>query len=464
MNILLFNPSQGAVYGKLQPPAYQSLGLGYLAAVLEADGHAVQVIDADADHLDDESISLLLKAEEPQLVGITATTPQYGRALALAGLVKMNSAAVTMLGGAHATLLPREAVLNPGIDYVIVGEGEITAVELARCLETGGDLSGINGLVYKEGSETRQNGARRLIEDLDSVPFPARHLFRSHRYHYPDALRNPAFPIITSRGCPGLCTFCTAKYLQGAHFRYRSADNVLDEIAMLIRDYGAREIHIWDDNFITNRDRVFAFRDGMVKRRIKIPLAFPNGLRADFLSRDIVTALKEAGTYSIAIGVESGNQSILDSIQKGVTLAQIEDAFRFAKEAGLETWGFFLLGLPGEDAGTINETLEFALRLDPCIAKFHILKPYPQSVVYRQLKKQGLITNDAYENYGFHTGPVHRLPSLTAEELTAWQKKCYRRFFMRPSKMIRSLVRIKSLYRLQHNLATAWYLIRNKIL
>jgi anaerobic magnesium-protoporphyrin IX monomethyl ester cyclase len=464
MKILLINPSQGAVYGKLNPPAYQPMGLGYLAAVLEADGHSVQVLDANADHLDAVAIGSIVKVEKPELIGITATTPVYKNALALADILKKNSTAITVLGGNHATLMPRESALHSNIDFVVIGEGERTIVELAHCLETGGDISRVNGLIYKEGNGLKKNEKRAVIEDLDSIPFPARHLFRSHRYAYPDALKYPAFPIISSRGCPGACTFCTAKNLQGSRFRYRSVGNVLDEIDMLIREYGAKEIHIWDDNFITNHERVFAFRDGIVKRNIKIALAFPNGLRADFINREIMMALREAGTYSLAIGVESGSQAILDSIRKGVTLAQIEDAFRFAKEAGMETWGFFLLGLPGEDARTLNETLKFAIRLDPCIAKFHILKPYPRSVAYNQLKKQGLIVDDDYGNYGFHTDPVHRLSSLTQEELIAWQKRCYRRFYLRPEKMIRSITRIKTLYRLQHNLITAWSLLKNKIL
>lgn len=464
MRILLINPSQGAVYGKLPPPDYPPLGLGYLAAVLEAAGHEVHIIDPDAEQLDDDAVSLLVRAGKPDLVGITATTPLYENALAVAELVKRNSSAKTVLGGMHATLMPRECALNPGIDFVVIGEGELTIVELAACLETGGDISLINGLVHKREDGIVQNEVRAVIRDLDSIPFPARHLFGTRRYAYPDALRGPAFPIITSRGCPGTCTFCTAQYLHGRQFRYRSAENVLDEIEMLIRDYGAREIHIWDDNFITKRDRVFAFRDGIIRRKIRIPIAFPNGLRADFISKDLLSALKEAGTYSIAIGVESGNQAILDSIHKGIRLEQIETAFRLAKEAGIETWGFFLLGLPGEDAEMISETLEFALRLDPCIAKFHILKPYPKSAVYNQLQKQGLIMDENYVHYGIHTGPVHRLPTLSQEELLAWQRRCYRRFYLRPLKIIKEVARIRTMHRLRHNLTAGWALLKNKIL
>jgi len=463
MRIILVNPSHGEVYGKLTPPDHPHLGLAYIAAVLEAEKHSVRIIDIDAEHLSKEMLISIFEAEKPDLVGITATTPVIYSALGLAELAKKHSSARTVIGGMHATLMPEECAKNEFVDFVVFGEGEFTIVELLKALQGSLELSEIKGLVYKREKEIIKNEPREPIQDLDAIPFPARHLFKHHKYTYPDALRHPAFPIITSRGCPGNCTFCTAKFMHGKRFRNRSAENILDEVEFLIKEYGAREIHVWDDNFITNRNRVFKFRQGIIDRKINILFSFPNGIRADFINREILQALKDIGTYSIAIGVESGNQQILDNIQKGIKLVQIETAFSLAKEMKLETWGFFLIGLPGEDARTIQETIDFAIRLDPDIAKLHILKPFPKSVVYDQLKSQGLIIDENYIHYGIHTSPVHRLQTVSQLELLEWQQKAYRRFYMRPSKMLKELMRLKTWNRMKLNLSTGTSVLLNKI-
>ena len=463
MKIFLINPSHGEVYGKLTPPDHPHLGLAYIAAVLEAENHAVRIIDIDAEQISPDGLVGAISAENPDMVGITATTPVIYSAFKIAELVKKNSSSLTVVGGMHATLMPEECVANEFVDFAVFGEGEKTILELLECIKSGGDYSKIKGLAYKKGGETVRNEPREPIQDLDSIPFPARHFFKNQKYTYPDALRFPAFPIITSRGCPGNCTFCTAKFMHGKRFRNRSAENILEEVELLIREYGAREIHIWDDNFITNRKRVFEVRDGIIKRGIKVLFSFPNGVRADFINREILQALKDMGTYSIAIGVESGNQRILDSIQKGIKLEQIENAFKLAKELKLETWGFFLLGLPEEDSKTMEETIDFAIKLDPDIAKFHILKPFPKSIVYEQLKSKGLIIDENYIHYGIHTKPVHRLPTVSQEELLEWQQKAYRSFYMRPSKMLKEIARLKTWNRMKLNLSTGASVLINKI-
>ncbi|MFA6567680.1 MAG: radical SAM protein [Victivallales bacterium] len=463
MEIFLINPSHGEVYGKLTPPDHPHLGLAYIAAVLEAEKHVVRIVDIDAEVLSNEELGRIIESGKPDMVGITATTPVFYSALKIAETVKKNSSAYTVIGGMHATLMPVECAESNFIDFVVVGEGEKTVIELLNAIQNKSDFSNIKGLAYKKGKEIIRNEVREPIQDLDAIPFPARHLFKNQKYTYPDALRYPACPIITSRGCPGNCTFCTAKFLHGKRFRCRSAENILDEIESLIKDYGVREIHIWDDNFITNRNRVFAFRDGIIKRNIKALFSFPNGIRADFINRDILKALKDFGTYSVAIGVESGNQNILDMIQKGIKLEQIENAFKLAREMKLETWGFFLLGLPGEDKNTMNDTIDFAIKLDPDIAKFHVLKPFPKSVVYEQLKAQGLIIDENYAHYGIHTKPVHRLPSVTQDELLEFQKNAYRRFYMRPSKIFKEIVRLKTWNRMKLNFSTGTSVLINKI-
>lgn len=228
---------------------------------------------------------------------------------------------------------------------------------------------------------------------------------------------------------------------------------------MLVNKYGAKEVHMDDDNFTTNPKRVFMIRDEIIKRGIKVKFAFPNGLRADFVDYEILKALKEMGAYSVAFGVESGSQRILDNIKKGITLKRVEQSFELARRVGLEIWGFFMLGLPGEDETTILETIRFAKKLNPDIAKFHLLKPYPGSEIFNEFLKQGLITDMNYVHYGIHTRPVHRLPNLTEDDLLRWQKKAYRTFYFHPSKIITLIIRLKSWNRIKLNISTGISLI-----
>lgn len=463
MKILLVVPSQHQIYGKIRPPDHPHMGLLYIATILDRIGHNVQFVDFDADKMSFDSFIKLLHGEHFAIVGITATTPTYANALEIAKITKSHSDAITVLGGIHATLMPKDCMKSAFFDFVVKGEAEETICELLKAIESGGDLSHVKGILFKTSEKIVETADRPFLNDLDKLPFPSRKLLANKKYKYPDALKSIAFPIITSRGCPGNCSFCTAKFAHGNRFRCRSAQNVVDEIEMLVKEYGAKEIHIWDDNFITNPKRVFQIRDEIIGRGIRCLFAFPNGVRADFVREDILLAMKEMGTYSLAIGVESGNSRILESIRKGITLDQIREAFKNAKKLGLETWGFFLLGLPGEDADTIRQTIDFAIELDPDVAKFHVLKPYPGSEVASILKQKGLLLDENYVHYGIHTNPVHRLESLSSEELANLQREAYRRFFLRPSKLIRQMKRLKTFNRLHLNLSAAISILREKV-
>lgn len=460
MKILLINPSQLEVYGGVVSPSYPPLGLGYIGAVLERRGHDVKILDMDADAISKENLKEYLSSFNPSAVGITTTTPTFKNAELVAKTVKEFINIPIILGGIHATIAPEDCISSKYIDFIIRGEGEQTIIELVDALENKKDVLKIDGLTYKNGKKIIHNKDKELIKDLDSLPFPARHLFNQQKYTYPDALHHPAFPIITSRGCSGFCTFCCVQKLFKNVYRFRSAKNVVDEIEFLIKNHKAKEIHIWDDNFILAKKRVFEIKEEMKKRGIKIPISFPNGVRVDQVSYDILKALREMGVYGIAFGVESGNQQILNNVKKGTTIKQIEDAFKLAKSIGFEIWGFFMFGLPGENKETINETIELAKRLDPDIAKFHILKPYPGTEIFYQLMKDGLITNANYSDYGIHTRPVHRLPDLSEDELLDLQKKAYREFYLRPKKVIKQILRLKTLTRINLNIKAAISILR----
>ncbi len=461
MKILLINPPHGDVYGGLKKPIFPPLGLAYIGAVLERENHNVKILDMDAENTSHEEFQELLRDEKYELVGITTTTPTYNNAKRLCDVVKEEIQAKTVIGGIHATIMPEESIAPKNIDFLVKGEGEQTICELADSLDKNKGLHGIKGLVYKENGNIVVNEPRELIKDLDVLPHPAWHLFRHIKYVFPDSLSSHVFPVMSSRGCPGRCSFCSAKSIFLRKFRPRSAQNVVDEIEDLVKRYSVREIHLWDDNFTLNKSRVLEIKDQILRRGIRVKIAFMNGLRVDCVDREILKALKEMGTYSIAFGVESGNQNILNSIKKGITTKKIEEAFEIAREFKIETWGFFMIGFPQDTERTIRETIDFAIKLDPDIAKFHVLKPYPGTDIFDELNQKGLITDRNFDNYGIHTKPVHRLESLSEDDLLRLQKTAYKEFYFRPKKIIKQILRLKSFNRMKLNIQLGLSLIKN---
>ena len=402
----------------------------------------------------------LLKEEGYELVGITTTTPTYNNVVKLCDLIKRETSAKTVIGGIHPTVMPEESIGVKSIDFVVKGEGEETICELVDCLKKNEEPVHVKGLLYKKNGNIIVNEDRGLIKDLDTLPFPAWHLFNQLDYTYPDSLCSRVFPMMSSRGCPCNCSFCSVKNIFLRKSRPRSSKNIVDEIENLIKKYSAREIHFWDDNFTVSKKRVFQTRDEILKRKIKIKISFPNGLRVDCVNMEILEALKEMGTYSIALGVESGNQDVLDSVNKGTTMEEIEEAFKIVKKLNMETWAFFMIGFPQDTEVTIKDTINFAIKLDPDIAKFHILTPYPGTRVFDELNQKGLITDMDFDHYGIHTKPVHRLKALDEGALLKWQKIAYRRFYLRPKKIIHQILRMKSFNRIKLNIQTGGALIR----
>jgi len=461
MNILLINPSQSHVYGDLFSISQPPLGLVYIGTVIKEAGHYVKFLDLNSQQTSMKGIEDILRQNNIGLVGITTTTPTYNNALALAELVKKVSSAYVVLGGVHVSVLPEEPFTNPSVDFVVVGEGEKAITHLIDSLEGRTALSQTPGLVYRDKGAIIKNGGKGEITNLDDIPFPARELFAGQRYIFPDSLSVKVAPMITSRGCFGKCTFCLAPVLYQGRCRFRSAKNVVDEIEKLVRGENICEIHFWDDNFLGNRKRVFEIRDILKERKIKIKCAFPNGVRVDFISEEILNCLKDMGTYSISIGVESGSQDVLNLAKKQITLRKIEEVMTMIKRFGFESWGFFIFGLPGEDSQRMKQTIDFAIKTDPDIAKFHILKPFPGSEVYSYLKERNLILSYNYDDYGIHLKSTHRLEHLSQDQIIEFQKQAYRRFYLRPKKILRHIFRLRTLYRFKINILVALSLLKN---
>jgi anaerobic magnesium-protoporphyrin IX monomethyl ester cyclase len=453
MHILLINPSLKKIYGKIGALSQPSMGLAYLAAVMIKAGHEVTLADIDFEGLGRPELEKIIRAKKTAVAGITCTTSSFKYALETASMIKdIEPGIKVVMGGIHATIDPGATASEALVDYVVRGEGEETFRELADRIAAGREPSDVQGLTYRKNGSLVRNPDRPLIANLDSLPLPARELFPKGYYSYPDTMYYPVYAIHTSRGCYGRCTYCQSKNIYGLQVRFRSAAAVADEIETLIRDFKAKEIHVWDDNFAANKQRVFRIRDEIIRRRLKPHIAFSAGIRVETAMDDeVLMAMRQMGGYSIAFGVESGNQKILDSVEKGTTLEQARTAVRLAKKAGFEVWAFFMLGFPEDDKKTMMETIEFAKDLDPDVAKFHVLKPYPGSKIYEQMKEAGLIEDFNYENYGIHTFPVHHTRYVSAQTINSYQKLAYKSFYLRPGIFLKQLLRLKSRTRIVNN-------------
>jgi len=461
MKALLIAPSQKQIYGEKVSPPYPPLGLLQIGAVLKANGHEVKFIDLAAEDYDDAELIKSVKNFSPNLVCLTCVTPTFGESVRLAGVIKNNSAALTVLGGVHPTIAPEECFKHREIDFLAIGEGELTIVELADNLEKGEIYFGqIKGLWSRDGERIIKGEERPLIENLDSLPFPAWELVSDlSKYQPPDALRRPVMSIMTTRGCPFGCIFCCSKQIFGRRYRARSKDSLIKEIKYYIEKFGVKELHIMDDVFTFNKERTIEICLAIQAEKFDLTLSFANGIRADSIDEEVLKVLKDTGFQDLGFGVETGDEEILKSIKKNTTKDSMRRAFKMAKKFGFNTWGFFMIGLPGETKATIKKTIDFAVELDPDFAKFLILKPFPGSEVFKYLSERGAIKDHNYDNYGVYTAPVHELPGLSAKEMLKWQRWAYLRFYIRPKKIISHLLKIKSFTQLKSNLKMIQFLI-----
>ncbi|MCD6461228.1 MAG: radical SAM protein [Thermoplasmata archaeon] len=420
------------------------LGLMYLASVLEREGHEVMILDAEAKGLSmEETVSRTLEWR-PELVGVGPTTPEMTMANDFLERIKNDGGeVVTVAGGFHPSALPEETLERfPSIDFVIKGEGEYTLAELVSHLESGKPgLGEIDGLYYRENGTIRKNRPREPILHLDELPFPARHLIDPEEYLMPvpqeGLVRNTM--IQTSRGCPYRCIFCY-RSKDPANLRARSPENVLDELQEAVEKYSVRSVFFADDTFTFSKKRTEKIVEGMMERGIDIRwycLA-----RADTVDEELLRKMKKAGLVELSMGVETGNQKMLDMVGKHTTLEKYREAYRIAKKVGVVTRGSFIIGLPYETRETIRQTIDFAKSLDLDAAFFNIATPYPGSVLGDMaFRGEGLraLTND-WEEYQRWGGAVIELDGISPEELVKWQKRAMLEFYLRPKIIFHHLV------------------------
>jgi anaerobic magnesium-protoporphyrin IX monomethyl ester cyclase len=446
MRICLINPPriQPKLWGK--PSAFQPLDIAYVAALLERQNE-VCIIDAPTEGwrnleeidgkryrlgLTNKEISARIKQWSPDLVVITVPFSGWSKtAFDVASAAKsINKDISTVLIGLHPSARPVECLMHPNVDFVVIGEPEQTVFELARVLEQGKveNLKKVRGIAFIKNGKTIVTPPRPAIQDLDSLPFPARHLLPMEAY-FAAVKENPVrgeirkqwAAMITSRGCPYNCVFCTIHTVMGKKWRARSPENVVDEIEQLVYTYHIKQIDFSDENMTLDKKRMEAICDLIVKKGLDIEWYAPNGVRADTLDENLLTKMKASGCKKIRVAPESGVQRVVDQIiKKNLSLKEVEKAVVLSKKVGIKVGCFFVIGLIGETKKDIEETINYAYKLRRLGADgfiFSIATPQYGTELYEQAKRGGFLRDGFSDEALSAAEPLIETPEFTTDDL-----------------------------------------------
>lgn len=477
MKALLIHPNFRAEFMQPTPAQYQlmavlsedsgicpPLGLGYIAAVAEEKGHNVRILDCNALNLSEEEIRKELARTKPDIIGVQFPSvvghPQSYKTVEIAHRVYPDIPIV--VGGPSLSVYAKETLTKSPAHMAIRGEGEHAFVELLEVLEKKGNLRRIRGLSFKENSRVVHNQDRPFIEDLDTIPFPARHLLPNEKYHLLTLEGSSKFTtLLSARGCPYRCIFCERPHFRKT-VRFRSPENVVDEIEECVTKYGIKEIFINDETFTIKRQRVIEICSEIQKR--KLDFKWQARTRVDCVDKELLEVMAKSGCYMVGLGVESADEQILKTLRKDITLEQAINAFRWSKEAGLVTLAYFMIGNPGETKESIRRNIIFAKKLDPDYFHIQILVPLPATQLYEMMKKKGIISGDYWKNYvlgNFEDPiPVWETSEITKEYLDKAIKEAYLKLYFRPSYILGALRRMRSFQEFIHHSKAALGLLR----
>ncbi len=437
MRVLLIQPPPRHLANEdiVVPP----LGIAYLAAVLEEKGYEVSIIDAFAEMLDANTLEKRIKSFSPDVVGITGMTPVIDNAFRVAGIARKYSRYI-IIGGAHVSVFGKRIFEQcDDMDYAIQGEGEVSFPLLLDALKTGGDVSKVPGVITRDF----ENSPAAFIDNLDKLPFPARHLLPNERYKY-ILSRGRVTTMFTSRGCPYHCIFCD-KAVFGSRWRSRSASSVLEEIQLVNKDLGVKSIIIYDDLFTVKKERVIEICQGILERGLKIEWKCEG--RVNIVDEESLGWMKKAGCSMIAYGVESGNQKGLEYLNKGTKVGQVRRAFELTRKAGIKPMAYFVLGIPVETYEDELRTIEFAKEIRPAYAQFSVLSPTPGTKLYddaiamgwyREVDARNPMDKDLKR-------PAIINENWDEEKLNRILREAHRRFYLSPLYVLERFKEIRSL-------------------
>jgi len=427
------------------------LGLASIAAVLEKNGIEVEIIDAFALRLEKSKVLSLIKEKNPDIVGISCMTPSAPIVFSLAKDIKeYNENIKIVLGNVHATIFAEEIISNEAVDVIVHGEGEYTMLELVQALSQNKNLSQVKGISFKEQRKTITTDSRALIDDLDSLPYPAWHLLPFKKYGFLPFMdvKKPGLSISGSRGCPYNCVFCSLPNIKG-EYRKRDYKNIADEFEYLIDRFSIKQIGFVDPIFPYDREDALKFCREIIRRGLNKRVVWICETRIDRVDKELLKEMRRAGCRRILFGLESGVEELLNNVKKIYSLETIRKNISYAKKEGMQTAGLFMIGLPGETLEMTRKTINFAKEIDLDFAKFAITVPFPGSVLYRDLIKIGKFKRRDWENFiTFNPNPENLVclsENITPEELIDMQCRAHREFYLRPKVILNHLFKVRTI-------------------
>lgn len=454
MRVLLVNPPQENLITNNIPSVVDEergynppLGILYVAAhARENTPHEIRVVDAVVEELSYPALKARIEAERPDVVGITATTFTLVDAVSTVRLVKEISPDITVvMGGPHPYIYPEETINLPGVDYLVIGEGEAVFSALLNNLGDRAALRKVRGLVFRDGSEVVNTGLPPLVDELDSLPFPARDLTPYMDYYSLIAKSQPVTTMITSRGCPYRCLFCDRPHL-GKRFRPRSAENVVDEMAACV-ELGINEFLIYDDTFTISKKRVFEICRLIRERGLRI--GWDVRARVDTVNAEMLSAMKEAGCDRIHYGVEAGTPEVIETLRKGITIEQVRRVFAETRDAGISMLAYFMIGSPGETRAQMEQSLRLARELEPDYLHLSITTPFPETDLYRLGFEKGVLKQDYWRKFAENPQkgfiPEVWEEHMGRDELVEMLHRGYKEFYLRPGYVWKRLRGLRSL-------------------
>ena len=428
---------------------FPPLGLASIAAYMRDKNHSVKIIDCNINRFSVESFKALFEKDfvkkfpEIKVIGLTAVTCNVKKAYRIAEICReLYPNATIVFGGVHATFVTDEVINNKFVDIVVFGEGEITLEEIVA----GKDLSKIEGIVFKKntnnGCKVIRNPPRKRINDLDALPMPAYDLLPILKYKPAKGTykRLPAMSMMTSRGCPGRCTFCSKTL--GNQMVFKSAEKIFDEIRYLIKNYKIKQILFYDDTFTVHKNNVIKLCDMLIKNKVKI--SWTCFARVDFVDLEMLKKMKKAGCHQIMYGVENVDETVLKNINKKINVNQVINATKWTKKAGIECRLAFMVGNPGDNEKIIRKNIRFVNKLNPDLLIINITTPFPGTTMFKWAKEKNLILTYDWDDYTL-AKPIMRLENLTANQIKDLYKLMYRSFYFRPSFILRKLLKIRSI-------------------
>lgn len=407
--------------------------LAYATALLDREGFEVILVDGCAEKIEQEPFLERIAAFEPEVIVLEVSTISIDTDLALARAVRERWPEATLaFAGLHAFMYePDWLAEHADIDLVLVGEYETTLLEVARRLDEGKSLRGCRGILWREDGQVRREENRPLLENLDSLPWPARHFLPLENYHdEPGSIPRPSVQMWASRGCPYGCVFCAwPQIMYGSHkYRTRSVRDTVDEMEWLVAEWGFRSVYFDDDTFNIQKKRTLKFAREVKSRNLGVPWAIM--ARIDNMDRETLETLKDAGLFALKYGIESADPELLAQANKGLDLAKARKVIKLTHELDIKMHLTFMFGMPGETKESARRTIDLALEADPESVQFTIATPFPGSRYYREIKEAGRLLSDDFSKYdGFRSAVIRTdhlepkdLEEIAAEANRRWQE------------------------------------------